>query len=145
MSLDLFEEYAVDCVQGLLAINLPGHCGRWNEAQILGGDDAEDHLLFEQFLTHFCIVRLIVVSGVIEALVGFPQHWHTSSDKNQGGCLPKLFRADEAGLIVLYHNVLTWCFLPHSLHLMVLVVQLPHLSDVPADIFLMILSLIRVT
>jgi hypothetical protein len=107
MSLDLFEEYAVDCVQGLLAINLPAHCGRWNEAQILGGDYAEDHLLFEQFLTHFCIVRLIVVSGVIEALVGFPQHWHTSSDKNQGGCLPKLFRADEAGLIVLYHNVLT--------------------------------------
>ena len=82
MSLDLFEEYAVDCVQGLLALNLPAHCGRWNEAHIFGGDYAEDHLLLELVLTHFCIVRLIVVSGVIEAPVGFPQHRHTSSHKS---------------------------------------------------------------
>ena len=82
MSLDLFEEYAVYCVEGLLVVNLPAHCGRWNEAHIFGGDYAEDHLLLELALTHFCITRLIIVSGVIEALVGFPQHRHTSSDKS---------------------------------------------------------------
>ena len=72
MSLDLLKEYAVDCVQGLLAINLLAHRGRWNKANIFGGDNAEDSLLLELALTHFCIVRLVVVSGVIEALVRLP-------------------------------------------------------------------------
>lgn len=82
MSLDLLKEYAVDCVQGLLALNLLAHCGWWNEANIFGGDYAENSLLLELVLTHFRITRLIVVSRVIEALVGFPQHRHTSSDKS---------------------------------------------------------------
>ena len=82
MSLDLLKEYAVDCMQGLLTLNLLAHCGRWNEANIFGGDYAKNSLLLELVLTHFRIARFVVVSGVIEALVGFPQHRHTSSDKS---------------------------------------------------------------
>lgn len=54
-----------------------------------------------------------------------------------------MFRAEEAGLIVLDHYILAKSLLSHSLHLMILVVQLPHISDVPTDILLMVLSLVR--
>lgn len=82
MTPNLFEEYAVDCVHGLLAINLLAHRGRRNEANIFCSDYAENSLLFDLDLTHFRKARFIVISWVIEALVRFPQHRYTSSDKS---------------------------------------------------------------